>query len=72
MTCDPTSDCISCVVGKYLKEGACPICDHSVCASCITSDTNCVLACNSDCKLCNTTGMCTACNDGLYLTAGTC
>lgn len=47
--------------------GTCPICDHTKCATCETSNNNCIKACNSDCKSCLVSGFCDSCIDGKFV-----
>lgn len=80
-TLDCNSDCKSCLIngncdtcdnGFYLNTGACPTCDHSVCATCSSDDVTCTLACNSNCGVtgCDVLGDCSDCEDGYYLEDG--
>ena len=45
-------------------------CDNSVCGTCSGTATGCILACNSDCKTCDTLGKCISCEDGKFLSSG--
>lgn len=46
LTCVNTStNCTSCVDGKYLSSNSCPDCDNTVCGTCQTTATNCIIRC---------------------------
>lgn len=47
-------------------------CDNRICATCITSATNCTKNCNENCALCATDGTCLSCPLGFYLSLQQC
>lgn len=49
------------------RSGVCTPCDNTVCGTCFTNDSNCIVPCHSSCKTCGIDGKCLTCHDGFFL-----
>lgn len=53
--------------GGFIFNGKCTVCDHTICATCSDSPTNCLTFCREGCKVCNPDGNCGECPLGFFL-----